>query len=99
MPKRMSVVFDDEKLYTELKVVAARTGRHAKDIVADAVRVWLDTKEDEELRQDLDEARIEWENQGALKPKISSVGRSPALRARRCPTGRTGSRSQASCTY
>ena len=67
MPKRMTVVFDDDELYTELKVVAARTGRHAKDIVAEAVREWLDTKEDEELRQDLNEARIDWENQGGIE--------------------------------
>ena len=67
MPKRMTVVFDDEELYTELKVVAARTGRHAKDIVSDAVREWLETKEDEELRHDLNEARIEWENRGGIE--------------------------------
>ncbi len=67
MPKRMTVVFDDDELYTELKVVAARTGRHAKDIVAEAVREWLETKEDEELRQDLDEARTEWKNQGGIE--------------------------------
>ncbi len=67
MPKRMTVVFDAEELYIELKVAAARTGRHAKDIVAEAVREWLETKEDEELRQDLDEARIEWENQGGIE--------------------------------
>ncbi len=67
MPKRMTVVFDDEELYTELKVAVARTGRHAKDIVAEAVREWLETKEDEELRQDLDEARNEWENQGGIE--------------------------------
>lgn len=67
MPKRMTVVFDDEELYTELKVAAARTGRHAKDIVAEAVREWLEVKEDEELRQDLGEARLEWENQGGAE--------------------------------
>ena len=67
MSKRMTVVFDDEELYTELKVAAARTGRHAKDLVAEAVREWLETKEDEELRQDLDEARTEWENQGGIE--------------------------------
>ena len=69
MPKRMTVVFDDEKLYTELKVAAVRTGLHAKDIVAEAVREWLETKEDEELRQDLDEARQEWENQGGVEAR------------------------------
>ena len=44
MAKRMTVLFDGKELYTELKVVAARTGRHAKDIVAEAVREWLETK-------------------------------------------------------
>ncbi len=67
MVRRMTVVFDDEKLYTDLKVTAARNGLHAKDIVAEAVRDWLETKEDEELRQDLDEARREWEIQGGVE--------------------------------
>ncbi len=67
MPKRMTVVFDDEGLYTELKVAVARTGRHAKDIVTEAVREWLETKEDEELRQDLNEARTEWNVLGGIE--------------------------------
>ena len=67
MPKRMTVVFDDEELYTELKVAAARTGRYAKDIVTEAVREWLESKEDQELRQDLGEARSEWENRGGIE--------------------------------
>ena len=33
----MTVVFDDEALYTTLKVEAARTHRPAKDIVAEAL--------------------------------------------------------------
>ena len=66
MPKRMTVIFEDEELYTALKVEAARKGRHAKDIVAEAVREWLETKEDEELRADLEEARQEWERQGGV---------------------------------
>ena len=48
MAKRMTVIFEDEALYTALKVEAARTGRHAKDIVAEAVREWLETGEDDE---------------------------------------------------
>ena len=67
MSKRMTVVFDDETLYRDLKVEAARTGRHAKDIVAEAVRDWLDTKEDEELRQGLEEARTEWQGRGGVE--------------------------------
>ena len=37
MTKRMTIVFDDEGLYTALKVEAARTHRPAKDIVATAL--------------------------------------------------------------
>ena len=67
MPKRMTVVFDDEELYTALKVEAARRGWHAKDIVAEAVREWLEDKEDQELRSGLEEARAEWEDRGGVE--------------------------------
>ena len=48
MSKRMTVIFEDEELYTALKVEAARKGRYAKDIIAEALREWLETREDEE---------------------------------------------------
>jgi hypothetical protein len=63
----MTVIFEDEALYTALKVEAARTGRHAKDIVAEAVSEWLEAKEDEELRVGLEEARHEWERHGGAE--------------------------------
>ena len=64
MSKRMTVVFDDEGLYTALKVAAVRSGQHAKDIVAQAVRDWLQAREDEELQAGLAEVRQEWERDG-----------------------------------
>ncbi|MCY4442197.1 MAG: plasmid partition protein ParG [Deltaproteobacteria bacterium] len=64
MSKRMTVVFDDEGLYTALKVAAVRSGQHAKDIVAQAVRDWLQAREDEELQTGLAESRREWERDG-----------------------------------
>jgi hypothetical protein len=63
----MTVIFEDEALYTALKVEAARKGRHAKDIVAEAVSEWLEAREDEELRAGLEEARHEWERQGGVE--------------------------------
>ena len=66
MSKRMTVIFEDEALYTALKVEAARTGRHAKDIIAEAVAEWLEAREDEELQADLEEARNEWEQEGGM---------------------------------
>ena len=64
MSKRMTVVFDDEGLYTALKVAAVRSGQHAKDIVAQAVRDWLQAREDEELQAGLAVSRREWERDG-----------------------------------
>ena len=64
MSKRMTVIFEDEGLYTALKVEAVRKGQPAKDIVAQAVREWLEAREDEELRADLEDARREWERDG-----------------------------------
>ena len=56
MSKRMTVVFDDEELYTAIKVEAARRNTPAKDIVAAALREWLE--EQEEL-EDIEVARRE----------------------------------------
>ena len=43
MSRRMTIVFDDEELYTRLKVAAARTHRTAKDIVAEALCAYFET--------------------------------------------------------
>ena len=67
MSKRMTVIFEDDALYTALKVEAARTDRRAKDIVAEAVREWLEAQEDCELQSGLDEARDEWARQGGVE--------------------------------
>jgi hypothetical protein len=67
MSKRMTVIFEDEALYTALKVVAARKGQPAKDIVAEAVLHWLEARDDAELRQELKAARAEWKRQGGVE--------------------------------
>ncbi len=64
MSRRMTVVFDDEELYKAVKVEAARTGRHAKDLVTDALRKWLEEQEDAELSEGLDEIREELRRHG-----------------------------------
>jgi len=69
MARRMTVVFDDEELYLSLKVEAARSGRYAKDIVAQALREWLETREDADLREGLDEAREEWRREGGIEAR------------------------------
>jgi len=39
--KRVTILFDDESLYRDLKAEAAREGRPVKDVVAEAVNAWL----------------------------------------------------------
>ena len=64
MTRKMTVVFHDEELYTSLKVEAARQHRAASEIIADAVREWLESREDTELLPVIEEARTEWKEKG-----------------------------------
>lgn len=43
--KRVTVLFDDELLYREVKMEAAREGRPVKDVVAEALTEWLRRKD------------------------------------------------------
>ncbi len=51
MSRRMTIVFDDEELYTRLKVAAARTHRPAKDIVAEALSAYFETTAEPDSEQ------------------------------------------------
>jgi Arc/MetJ-type ribon-helix-helix transcriptional regulator len=64
MSRKMTVVFHDEDLYTYLKVEAARRHIAASDIVNDAVREWLESREDAELLPQIEVARAEWKEKG-----------------------------------
>ncbi len=64
MSRKMTVVFHDEDLYTDLKVEAARRHIAASEIVADAVREWLESREDAELLPAIEAARTEWKEKG-----------------------------------
>jgi hypothetical protein len=64
MKRKMTVVFHDEDLYTELKVEAVRRRTAASDIVADAVREWLESREDADLLPAIEAARNEWKEKG-----------------------------------
>ena len=56
MSKRMTVVFRDEDLYIHLKVEAVKRQKPASDIVAEAVKEWLESREDAEEERVLHEA-------------------------------------------
>ena len=64
MKRKMTLVFHDEDLYTQLKIEAVKRRTTASDIVADAVREWLESREDAELLPAIEAARTEWEEKG-----------------------------------
>ena len=64
MSRKMTVVFHNEDLYTYLKVEAARRHMPASEIIADAVREWLESREDAELLPAIEAARTEWKEKG-----------------------------------
>jgi len=66
MAKRMTVVFDDEALYTALKVEAARRHVPAKDIVAEALREWIQLQEDLEDRAIYEERLARYDREGGI---------------------------------
>ena len=64
MSRRMTVVFHDEDLYTYLKVEAARRHMAASEIITDAVRKWLESREDAGLLPVIKSARSELKEKG-----------------------------------
>jgi len=64
MSRKMTVVFHDEDLYTNLKIEAVRCHSAASEIVADAVRQWLENREDAEIIPVIESARSEWKKKG-----------------------------------
>ena len=72
MTRKMTVVFHDETLYTDLKVEAVRRHIAASDIVSDAVREWLESREDAALLPVIEKARTEWKKKGGLAPGLMS---------------------------
>ncbi len=64
MKRKMTVVFNDENLYTQLKIEAVKRHIAASDIVSEAILEWFESREDAELLPVIREARKEWEVKG-----------------------------------
>lgn len=64
MSRRMTVVFHNDQLYTELKVAAVRRHLTASAIIAEAVAEWLESREDAALLPVVKDARAEYEQKG-----------------------------------
>jgi hypothetical protein len=67
MAKRLTVVLEDDELYAAVTAEAARLNRPLKDIVAEALREWLEALEDAELIPLVEEARADWEKYGGIE--------------------------------
>ncbi len=64
MSRRMTVVFHNDELYTDLKVAAIRRRLTASEIIAQAVTEWLESREDAELVPVIKAARAEYQAKG-----------------------------------
>ena len=64
MTKKMTVVFHDEELYTDLKIEAVKRGKPASEIVSEAVKEWLEAQESAELLPIVEAETREWKEKG-----------------------------------
>ncbi len=64
--KKLTVVLDDD-LYIATKVEAARRSKALKEIVAEALREWLELQEDMELGTLAEEAMAEYREKGGIE--------------------------------
>lgn len=64
--KKVTVVFEDNDLYTAVKVQAAKMGRPLKEVVADALEAWVEAQEELEDLADYDAAMSEYEAKGGI---------------------------------
>lgn len=75
MSRRMTVVFDDEELYTQLKVEAARAHRPAKDIVADALHAYFEpARNHDAVRPPADAQRDGTPDRGTVDEILQQLG-------------------------
>jgi hypothetical protein len=65
--KRLTIVLDDDELYAAVTAEATRLHRPLKDVVAEALREWLEALEDAELIPLVEESRADWEKHGGIE--------------------------------
>ena len=64
MSRRMTVIFHDEDLYMGLKIEAVKRRLSASDLIAEAVRELLESREDLKLIPIIEESRAEYNKKG-----------------------------------
>ena len=86
MKRKVTLVFHDEDLYTQLRIEAVRRRTTASNIVAEAVREWLESREDAELLPVIDSARAEWKEKGGRSWSEAEGELEEAISPREGPT-------------
>jgi plasmid stability protein len=61
---KATIAFRDDELYRSIRVRAAKEGREIRDIVEEALRAWLDAREDVEDAAASAEALAEYDRTG-----------------------------------
>lgn len=64
MSRRMTVIFHDEDLYMGLKIEAVKRRLSASDLIAEAVKELLESREDLKLIPIIEESRDEYNIRG-----------------------------------
>ncbi len=64
MSRRMTVIFHDEDLYMGLKIEAVKRRLSASDLIAEAVKEMLESREDLKLIPIIEESRAEYHKKG-----------------------------------
>lgn len=63
---KVTIALTNDELYRAVRVRAAQTGRQIRDIVEEALEMWLSAHEDEEDAAASAEALAEYENVGGV---------------------------------
>ncbi len=87
MKRKVTLVFHDEDLYTQLRIEAVRRRTTASNIVAEAVREWLESREDADLLPVIDSARAEWKEKGGRSWSEAERELEEAISPREGPPG------------
>ena len=63
---KVTIALSNDELYRAVRVRAAQSGRQIRDIVEEALEMWLTTREDEEDVRDSAEALAEYDQVGGI---------------------------------
>ena len=63
---KVTIALSDDELYRSVRVRAAQTGRPIRDLVEEAITMWLEAQEEAEDREASEQALAEYTEVGGL---------------------------------